>query len=200
MLATFRGCPVLQQVPFGHVGRVRDWLRISGPVGRPKEEHPERSVLGFDCPRKEVSGDRLWALLHQLSSGSAASLAGSCVLLHNYCPLLLLASTGANVAPAELKVEWRRPLQEACDRSLCEVVVLLNVKEVVAVGGYAFDRTRAALSNQHSHVKVHKLLHPSPRNPGANKDWNSKAITQLQEAGVLRYFPHSASDSSNPQI
>ena len=47
-------------VPFGDVTYVRDWLGIDGPVRRPEGEHPLRPVTGFACPRREVSGSRLW--------------------------------------------------------------------------------------------------------------------------------------------
>jgi len=49
-------------VPFGEVAAVRDWMGINIPVGKPKHEHPKRPVEGFDCPRSEVSGRRLWGL------------------------------------------------------------------------------------------------------------------------------------------
>src|SRR2546427_10273850 len=49
-------------VPFGEVNAVKDWLKIKAPVGRPAREHPRRRVLGFACPRSEVSGRRLWNL------------------------------------------------------------------------------------------------------------------------------------------
>ncbi|HXV63166.1 MAG TPA: hypothetical protein VEK15_20875, partial [Vicinamibacteria bacterium] len=38
-------------VPFGDVAMVRDWLGIEGHVGRPKKEHPQRPVRGFECHR-----------------------------------------------------------------------------------------------------------------------------------------------------
>lgn len=41
-------------VPFGEVTFVRDWLGVSGEVGRPTKEHPKRLVDGFDCRRSEV--------------------------------------------------------------------------------------------------------------------------------------------------
>src|SRR5262245_50837480 len=47
-------------VPFGEVSMVRDWLGICEKVGRPPREHPKRPVRGFDCHRREVSGQRLW--------------------------------------------------------------------------------------------------------------------------------------------
>src|SRR5215207_9795821 len=36
-------------VPFGDVAMVRDWLGLVGPVGKPRDEHPKRPVLGFEC-------------------------------------------------------------------------------------------------------------------------------------------------------
>ena len=49
-------------IPFGQVAAVRDWLKIETPTDRPPGEHPKRPVTGFDCPRSEVSGERLWGL------------------------------------------------------------------------------------------------------------------------------------------
>ena len=45
-------------VPFGDVAMVRDWLGVVGPVAKPRDEHPKRPVLGFECNRAEVSGTR----------------------------------------------------------------------------------------------------------------------------------------------
>src|SRR5258707_11250713 len=46
-------------VPFGDVAMVRDFLRVTGVVGKPKSEHPKRPIPGFQCARSEVSGSRL---------------------------------------------------------------------------------------------------------------------------------------------
>src|SRR5690242_16903049 len=59
-------------VPFGDVAMVRDWLGVSGDVGRPPREHPKRPVTGFSCPRSEVSGTRLWGLFRDRFSDPAA--------------------------------------------------------------------------------------------------------------------------------
>src|SRR5687767_10840650 len=45
-------------VPFGEVNIVRDWLRLSGAVGKPKLENPKRPVTGLACTKSEVSGAR----------------------------------------------------------------------------------------------------------------------------------------------
>ena len=47
-------------IPFGEVSCVRDFLGLTGMVGKPRQEHPKRPILGFDCPRSEVSGRRVW--------------------------------------------------------------------------------------------------------------------------------------------
>src|SRR5690349_13224550 len=49
-------------IPFGQIAAVRDWLGITAEIGRPREENPKRPVLGFDCHRSEISGERLWGL------------------------------------------------------------------------------------------------------------------------------------------
>src|ERR1700752_1551878 len=45
-------------VPFGEIASVRDFLQLSGDVVAPRRFHAKRPVLGFDCPRSEVSGQR----------------------------------------------------------------------------------------------------------------------------------------------
>ena len=49
-------------IPFGEITAVRDWLKISARIEKPAVEHAKRPVLGFACPRSEVSGRRLWKL------------------------------------------------------------------------------------------------------------------------------------------
>src|SRR5262244_3738222 len=49
-------------VPFGEIAAVRDWLKIRAEICSPPEQHSRRLVLGFDCTRSEVSGQRLWGL------------------------------------------------------------------------------------------------------------------------------------------
>ena len=47
-------------MPFGEVGVVKDWLKITGDVVKPENEHPKRLIEGLQCKRKEVSGRRFW--------------------------------------------------------------------------------------------------------------------------------------------
>ena len=47
-------------IPFGEIEAVKGWMKINSPVGQPAKVHPKRPVTGFECPRSEVSGKRLW--------------------------------------------------------------------------------------------------------------------------------------------
>jgi single-strand selective monofunctional uracil DNA glycosylase len=52
-------------VPFGDPTIARGFLGIDGKVGKPPREHPKRPVLGFEHPRSEVSGTRLWGWVEE---------------------------------------------------------------------------------------------------------------------------------------
>ncbi|XP_045126409.1 single-strand selective monofunctional uracil DNA glycosylase-like isoform X2 [Portunus trituberculatus] len=177
-------------VPFGHVGYAKEWLGVTGRVTRPAQEHPKRPVTGLDCGRNEVSGDRMWGLLKELSG--TPDVLFTHVFIHNYCPLFFLKASAKNVTPPELKVKQRAALEEECDRALVEVLRLLEVQCVVGVGKYATDRTKVALRQAGiEDVQVSTLMHPSPVNPAANKGWRDIAIRQLTENRLLHYFqPH----------
>ena len=172
------------QVPFGDVKFARDWLKISGHVGKPPQEHPKRIIHGLDCPRSEVSGTRFWTLMESLC-GTPEVFFRNC-FVHNYCPLCFMASSGKNVTPPEMKVHERGQIQEVCDRSLLETVKVLGVEWIVAVGKYPETRVKAALKGwRGKEVKVSRITHPSPINPAANKGWSEMATSQLGELGLL---------------
>ncbi len=75
-------------VPFGDIAYVRDWLGIDEPVGHPAIEHPKRPVQGFDCPRSEVSGSRLWGAIAE-HYGTPEKFFKS-RFIANYCPLVFI--------------------------------------------------------------------------------------------------------------
>src|SRR5580704_13405938 len=52
-------------IPFGEIAAVRGWLKISAPIEKPAKAHPKRPIQGYDCPRSEVSGRRLWKLFSE---------------------------------------------------------------------------------------------------------------------------------------
>jgi single-strand selective monofunctional uracil DNA glycosylase len=53
---------------------------------------------------------------------------------------------------------------------------------VVGVGGFA--ARRAAEVFQGSPVRIGQILHPSPANPAANRNWKGLAGRQLQALGI----------------
>jgi single-strand selective monofunctional uracil DNA glycosylase len=182
-------------VPFGEVAAVRDWLGIEAAVGKPEREHPRRPIEGFACKRSEVSGRRLWGLFRGRFSTPAGFFREHFVA--NYCPLVFMDSSGANVTPDKLSPEESAPLFEICDRALAETIELLKPEWVIGIGGFAEKRVRVVRerinqhSNQHSNQQhtnhqfsAARILHPSPANPGANSGWQDKVVKSLIELGV----------------
>ncbi|MGH0030493.1 MAG: uracil-DNA glycosylase family protein [Myxococcota bacterium] len=168
-------------VPFGDVGRVRDWLGIRGKVGRPAREHPKRPVLGFDCARSEVSGTRLWGAIADHFGTPQRFFARH--FITNYCPLVFVEASSRNRTPDKLPAAEREPLYAACDRHLRQVVRLLEPEWVVGIGAFAESRAREVLGDR---VKIGRVLHPSPANPRAQKDWGAKARGELVDQGICR--------------
>lgn len=167
-------------IPFGEVGFARDWLRLATPVGRPRLEHPRRPVLGFACPRREVSGERLWGWARATFKTPERFFRRFFVT--NYCPLCFLESTGRNRTPDKLPVAERARLFEACDRALRATVEHLKPRFVVGIGVFAESRIRAALDGT-DHT-IGRILHPSPASPAANRDWAGQATRDLVSLGV----------------
>jgi single-strand selective monofunctional uracil DNA glycosylase len=168
-------------VPFGEVSAVRDWMGISTPIGRPPREHPKRPVLGFECPRSEVSGARLWGWARE-RFGTPERFFHD-FLVWNYCPLAFILPSGANLTPDKLRGPARDALQAACDEALVAVVDALAPRAAVGIGAFAEDRIRRSLA--HRDLLVGGLLHPSPASPQANRGWAAQAERQLAALGAL---------------
>jgi len=167
-------------VPFGEVAAVRDWLKISAPVSHPKNEHPKRPVQGFDCPRAEVSGRRLWGLFAERFGVPEKFFQAHFV--QNYCPLVFCEAGGKNFTPDKLPVAEQARLFAACDAHLRRVVEILEPEWLIGVG--AFARERAGVAAEQSGVRVGQILHPSPASPAANRGWAAAATRQLVELGI----------------
>src|SRR6478609_4718978 len=129
-------------VPFGEVAAVRDWMGIETPIGKPEHEHPKRPIEGFQCQRSEVSGRRLWGLFADRFENAGAFFKDHFVL--NYCPLVWMSGTGANLTPDKLSAAEMAPVEEACLKHLQEVIALLKPTWLVGVGGFAEERLRRA--------------------------------------------------------
>lgn len=167
-------------IPFGEVSIARDWLKVEAPVDRPKPEHPKRPVLGFACPRCEVSGSRLWGWARDTYKTPEKFFAR--FFIANYCPLVFMEESGKNLTPDKLPKSEREPLERACDAALRRLVAQLKPRHVVGVGGFA--RKRAELALQGLDVQIGEILHPSPANPRANKGWRGEAEKAFLAQGI----------------
>lgn len=176
-------------VPFGEIKSVVDWLKITGEVGHPAEEHPKRRITGLSCPQSEVSGARFWGFFRKLCP-DPKSFFRHC-FVHNLCPLMFMAASSKNLTPPELKARERDALLALCDIALCQVVKVLGVSMVIGVGRVAEQRARRALSAAQINVRVEGIMHPSPRNPLANKGWEEVARKKLEELGVIQLLTNS---------
>jgi single-strand selective monofunctional uracil DNA glycosylase len=167
-------------VPFGEVSIVRDWLGIEGPVRRPPRENPKRPVQGFSCTRSEVSGARLWGAISDHYGEPERFFRTQ--FIANYCPLVFMESSGRNVTPDKLPAAEREPLFAACDGFLRKLVDILEPEWLVGVG--AFAARQAALALEGRDLRVGQILHPSPANPRANRDWIGEVRRQLGDMGL----------------
>jgi single-strand selective monofunctional uracil DNA glycosylase len=167
-------------VPFGDVAMVRDWLGLVAPVGKPRDEHPKRPVLGFECRRAEVSGTRLWGWARDRFGSPERFFRRFFVA--NYCPLVFMEESGANRTPDKLSAAEQQGVFRACDEALQAIVRELRPQLVVGVGGFAERRARAALASKN--IEIGTILHPSPASPLANRGWAPAVERQLAELGV----------------
>ena len=169
-------------VPFGEVASVRDWMGIEGEVGKPAREHPKRPIEGFACKRSEVSGRRLWGLFAERFGKAEAFFEEHFVL--NYCPLVWMSGTGANLTPDKLRAAEMAPVEEACLGHLARAIGALEPSFLIGVGAFAEERLRRAAVAAGSGAAIGKVLHPSPASPAANRGWAEAAERQLRELGV----------------
>jgi len=169
-------------VPFGEVAVVREWLGIEAAVGKPEKEHPKRPVEGFACARSEVSGRRLWGLFRERFRTPAEFFREHFVA--NYCPLVFMDSSGANVTPDKLSAEESAPLFEICDRALAKTIELLEPEWAIGIGSFAGKKIRTVKEQIKHEFLVARILHPSPANPRANAGWQDEVVKGLVGLGV----------------
>ena len=168
-------------IPFGEIAAARDWMGIRVSIGKPTAEHPKRPILGFDCPRSEVSGRRFWKMCAERFGAPDQFFAGHFVV--NYCPLAFLEASGRNQTPNKLPKVERDPLFEICDDHLRQVLRILQPEWLIGIGGFA--RERAELVAANLKIRTGQVLHPSPASPKANRhDWAQTAAQELIQLGV----------------
>lgn len=169
-------------VPFGEIAAIRDWMGIEENVGRPEHEHPKRPIQGFACPKSEVSGRRLWGLFAERFPKAADFFADHYVA--NYCPLVWMSVTGANLTPDKISAAEMAPVEDACLNHLAEMIQLLKPSCLIGVGAFAEERLRRAATRAGGEFTIGRILHPSPASPAANRGWAEAATKQLVAQGV----------------
>lgn len=170
-------------VPFGAVPWVRDWMGISGKVGAPPDAHPQRPVLGWKCPRVEVSGDRLWSFFGHAHGSAADFFSSRCVV--NYCPLLFLSANDGgvrNIAVNKMTGNAAGKMFALCDEHMDAVLRATRPEIAIGIGDWA-ERRLLRLAGLGS-LQVGKILHPSPASPLANRGFAKVAAEQLRVLGV----------------
>jgi single-strand selective monofunctional uracil DNA glycosylase len=175
-------------VPFGEIGAVRDWLGIQATIERPTNAHPKRPVMGFNCTRSEISGQRLWGLFGK-HFGSAEKFFEKHLVV-NYCPLAFVEVSGRNRTPDKLPANERALLFAACDEHLREVIRILEPEWLIGIGDFTGKRARDVIASSASPAsdppRLGQILHPSPACPASNNDWAGIATAQLRKLGVWK--------------
>ena len=169
-------------IPFGQIAAVRDWLGIQVRIDHARDEHPKRPVLGFDCSRSEISGQRLWGLFAKRFGAAEQFFQEHMVM--NYCPLAFCEESGRNRTPDKLPANERTPLFAACDEHLREIVRILEPEWLIGVGEFAGKRAREVIAEPPP--RIGQILHPSPACPASNNDWAGIATVQLCDLGVWK--------------
>lgn len=171
-------------IPFGAVNQVTQYLGITEGVTPPRGEllHPKKPVTAFKTTKIEPSGNRLWGLFRELFPDPADFFREHLVL--NFCPLLFLNQRGANVPPDKLPAQ-DRGIITPCDQTMAETIRILRPRALVGIGNWAYQRFVSIKENYNLPTPgVHKILHPSPASPAANRGWYSQAAKALYGDGL----------------
>lgn len=167
-------------VPFGETHAVTEWLGLHALIGQPAKTHPKRPIDGFGCPRSEVSGRRLWGLMAELYGTAELFFKQSYVA--NFCPLIWMKESAANITPDKIAKAEMITVNEACQHHLQRTIKALKPKVLVGIGGYAKQQLElAAKALPEMEFTVTSILHPSPASPMANKLWPEKPREQIRD-------------------
>lgn len=171
-------------IPFGEISYTKNWLQIKGVILKPEKFHPKRPVEGWDCPRSEVSGRRLWGLMEERFKTADSFFKDH--YIENYCPLVFMEESGKNLTPDKLPAAERDPLTKICDNHLRKVIEIMEPEFLVGVGKYAEKNFKRVVESmgESDRYRISAILHPSPANPHANRGWAEAVTGQLKEQGI----------------
>ena len=170
-------------IPFGEINTVKNYLKISGEIKSPATENPVLLVKGYAATRSEVSGKRLWGMISETFPRAEDFFANN--LIFNYCPLFfstISAGKRTNLTPDKINKTDRDALYSICDDFIITAARLLTPQFIIGIGGFAQQRLTKIFSGQS--YQIESILHPSPLNAQANKDFNGLARKKLYELGA----------------
>lgn len=90
-----------------------------------------------------------------------------------------------------LKGPVRKALEEACDKTLAEIIQILKPGYLIGVGNYAKEKCSIVQEKYALTTKVLYLIHPSPIIP-KNGDWQEKAEKFLNTEHLMPFFKTNA--------
>ena len=136
----------------------------------------------MDCPKSEVSGRRLWGLFAERFPKAEDFFKEHLVI--NFCPLIWMKSTGANLTPDKIRACEMVEVDASCQKHLQSLIKILEPQYLIGVGAYAEKQMMTAMEKCGSNASIGKILHPSPASPAANRGWSEIAEKQLIELRV----------------
>lgn len=92
-------------------------------------------------------------------------------------------------------------LNALCDEAMVQSIKLFpNCKTLIGIGRYAEDRIKRVCKKYQLNYEIGYLMHPSPRNPTANREWSDLATKCLHDFGLLGHpsVDHVKRDLFNP--
>lgn len=85
----------------------------------------------------------------------------------------------------------KKTLEEACDKTLSEIINILKPEYLIGVGNYAKEKCSLVQKNYSPNTKVLYLIHPSPIIP-RNENWPEKAEKFLEDEHLMHFFKTDA--------
>jgi len=188
-------------IPFGDVVIVKEWLDIRGDLvstALPERVHPKRPILGLNCPRREVSGQRFWGWARQGWHSSDGFF--SWAFVYNYCPLAFLSSSGKNISLEQLREgNSKTELLRHCNRCLLYLVDDWKPLVIFGLGKFAYQMCDQVVGHL---CPVYMLPHPSPANPKSGAYWSqwSAVANDIQKADASILYSTSTTFQGNKYV